>query len=198
MSSQSPSPSFTAATSTSVNDIQTDFFKSQPKNWLFNKRKQKEDCAAAVCMQMTPAALINATVYTIPKSNQIYIDYSIFKSFAHPAVYNSVVDRILQNFHECCELYGSFNVHINLASLTVSGIERYRDFIDTFINNCLQRNLEYSDKLNRMYLYNVPNILEALSRMLSRMLDAEVMRKVVIFDKTQSRDAIEQLFNLPV
>lgn len=191
----SSASSSSATAATSVNDVQSEFFRSQPKNWLFNKRKQKDDCAAAVCMQMTPTALINATVYTIPKSNQIYIDYSIFKSFAHPAIYCDIVDRIVQNFHDCSETYGSFDVHINLASLTVSGIERYREFIDTFITNCLQRNLEYSTKLNRMYLYNVPHILEAVSRMLSRMLDAEVMSKVVIYDKPESRDALEQLFN---
>jgi hypothetical protein len=65
-----------------IEELQRNYFSTNNKNILF-KKKQKLDCATNISKSIDLEQVLNMTFYNIGNTNIIYVDYTIFKTYAH-------------------------------------------------------------------------------------------------------------------
>ena len=175
-------------------ELQREYYEQNRKN-LFFKKSQKQECSEMVCSRMNLEDLLNETFWVIPDTNKLFFDYTVFKNYANPGNFIAIIDKVLFYCSDCVEKYGSFEVHVNLAGFTVSAAERFKSIIDLFCRECLHRNQRYNATLDTMNLYNIPNMVDQLSRMLMPMIPIEVRPKMKLFRKPESAEALANLHN---
>ena len=90
------------------------------------KSSHKLNCATKVTETFDIMELIQKTIYIIPSTNKIFVDYLVYKLYANPSVYHSIVDYTISLFSQCISLYGNFECHIHLKSFTITSAHRYR------------------------------------------------------------------------
>ena len=142
-----------------VNELKNTYYSDNGKNVLF-KNKQKFECANNIINSIGIDDLIRKTIYIIQDTNNVYIDYTLFKLFATPEQYNRIVDYAISAINFSINKYGSYEVHINLDTFTVSAAERYKHIIIIFLNSCRDRSL-YSGcfSLNRANVFLTNNVV---------------------------------------
>jgi hypothetical protein len=92
----------------------------------------------------------------------IYIDYPVFKMYAHPDVYSSVIDYIQLLIDNCLQIYGSYSVHVNLESFTISAAERYRSIVDMFYAKTADKYTLYFNTIESITIYYTPNSISEI------------------------------------
>jgi hypothetical protein len=176
-----------------ITNLRNQYYSDSGKNVLF-KNKQKMECATTICNSIGLEQIIDKTIYCVPNSNKVFFDYTIFKMYATPENYNQIVSHaLLQCRHKISE-QGNFEIHINLNSFTVSACERYKDIIQIFCNECLRSNTRYSINLSKLIVYNSPNMIDAISRIILPFIDPIVRNKITLYSKTESHSLLSNLF----
>jgi hypothetical protein len=174
-------------------DVQTDYYQTHNKNTFF-KKQQKFECAEMVCNRIPLESLINQTCWIIPNMNQMVFDYRIFKMYANPANYMEIVENVLVFCNWCVKEYGTFEFNFNLESFTISAAERYKDTVVLFCDECFKRNTRFSESLIHMNIYNMPNVIDQISRMLLPLIPVETRPKIRLFSKTDSELTLIDLY----
>ena len=165
-----------------IKNLQELYYANNNKN-IFFKNKQKIDCATLVCDNIPIETLLSNTIYTIDNSNQVFVDYTIFKLFATPKNFEIITNSIISTLQERIDNYDSFQLHINLSTFTVSALERYKTMIKYFCDKCLSSNTRYSKKMDKTFIYNPPNSFDAIVKTLKPFIDPFVYDKLVLCEK---------------
>jgi hypothetical protein len=176
-----------------IEELTNQYYTDNKKNLLI-RSIQKMDCASQVTNQIGIDELIHKTIYLVPNTNNIFIDYTIFKTYAIPENYSKIVEYILKLFDYCIDNYGEYNSHVNLDTFTISAAERYKSIIECFLTHCISSNSEYSLKLKCLYIYNTPNTFQNISKILMKFIDPIVKKKFIFYDKKTSGDILRKLF----
>lgn len=177
-----------------VTKLQNDFYSNHSKNTLF-KSNQKVECATAVSSQMDVNQLIANTFYILPNTNSIFIDYLIFKTFINPSNYDAAINHAMKLCNDCINTYGWYDVHLNLSTFTISSCHRYKDIIQSYSSRCLNCETEFGLKLNKMHIYNTPNVMSNIITMLSPFITVEIKPKMVLHNKNESHPLLVELFS---
>jgi|UniRef100_A0A6C0JK34 hypothetical protein len=176
-----------------IQELSDKYFLENKKNSIF-KNFQKIECANMITDSIGIDNLIVNTFFIIKNTNSIFIDYTVFKRFIVPEYYSKVVNYITSLIKTCITNYGTFNMHINLDSFTVSAAERYKNIIIIFLNNSI--GTDYSIKLNNLFIYNTPSAFQTISTLLSPLVEPTVKNKMVIYDKNDSTEILKILFRM--
>ena len=169
------------------------YYQKEVKNTFF-KKSQKMDCARKMSEQFDLKDMIANTVYNIPNTNKILFDYNIFKLYANENNYQNVVDSVLALYDEVLKNYEKYEVHVILESFTISAAERYKDVIKLFCNTCMNSTTNnYSQKLNKMYIYYTPSMIDSISTLLKPFVDPIVFNCMVYYSKTESPQLLQKL-----
>ena len=120
--------------------------------------------------------LINS-IYIIPNSSFIYIDYPILKNFLCPETYDAVSEHILKLNKIIVKVYGHFNIRVDLKSFTITAAQRYSDLIQKFCGLYLNET-EQSNNIQTIQIYNRPTVMEVLLNMFSPFISKESRDKV--------------------
>jgi hypothetical protein len=174
-----------------LQQYKNEYYTENAKNTIF-KTKQKMDCAAKITSQISMDDLLSKTMYMISNTNKVFIDYTMFKLYAHPGIYEHIINHIQNLFNICISNYGCFEAHVDLKSFTVSGAHRYKDIIDVFYNTALKNGTMYYTKLDVMYVYNTPNTITDIAKLF---LNPDIIPRVKTFTKEESEYKIKMLFN---
>ena len=166
-----------------VKKLQEQYYANNNKN-LFFKNKQKIDCAALVCDNIPIETLLSNTIYIINDTNQVFVDYTIFKLFATPQNFEIITSAIISTLQDRIEKYDSFQLHINLNTFTVSALERYKTMIKHFCDKCLSSETRYSKKMDKTFIYSPPNSFDAIVKTLKPFIDPFVYDKLILCDST--------------
>lgn len=181
-----------------VNSFKNEYYSNQPKNFLF-KKTQKIDMAKQLSQKFDLNELLQNFTYNIPNTSNIYLDYNVFKLFANESNYPNIIEYYLNIVDYCIYNYGDYTLHLNMESFTVSAAERYCGFFELFNNVCLIKsessNFLYSEKLNKFYIYNPPNVLDMIHKILKKVIQKEVNEKFVVIPKKESKEALENILN---
>lgn len=161
---------------------------------IFYKKEQKMDCASNITKQFDINVLFNSTTYIIPNTNKVFIDYAVFKTYATPEICDSFIDKITDMFDTCIDNYNSYEVHLNLASITITACERYKNVFNPLIHKSLIKNNIYATNLSKFYLYNPPNIMDTVIRIIAPFTDNIVKQKIILISKVESEQRILELF----
>ena len=168
-----------------IKGLQEQYYSGNKKN-IFFKNKQKLDCASLVCENIPIDTLISNTIYLVPETNRVCVDYTIFKLFATPDNFQQVADYIIDQFRQRIEIYDNFQLHINLNSFTISALERYKTIIRYFCDKCMASDTRYSKKMEKMFIYNPPKSFDSVVSVLKPFIDSSVYDKIVICDNASS------------
>jgi hypothetical protein len=133
------------------------------------------------------------TIFVIPNTNHIYFNYPLFKTYAASSLYNSIIDHTLGIVNICIDKYGSFEMHVNLNTFSISAVERYHDAIRLFCDECLKNNKDYYNKIKNMHIYHVPSIFDKISIILDKFINPVIKSKIIKYTKDNSYHVIKKL-----
>jgi len=179
-----------------ISNIQNEFYSSRRKH-IFRKAAQKNECAEYITKSIPLADLIYNTIYVIPNTDAIFIDYLVFKTYATTENYKEIVMYLFKLINETIQQYHSFNLHVNLSTFSISAAERYLNAIQLFCLECNKSDQCYVDIMNQMYIYNTPSMINHISSMLVRVTNERIKDKIIYFSKDESNMQMEKLISNP-
>ena len=168
-----------------ITELQNTYYAQNRKNILF-KEKQKQECAVDLLKQVNLQDILNHTIFVIPNSCKIFIDYKIFKTFVEPSIYNDVLTRMLELTTYCIANYNTYEVHIDLSAFTITAAQRYKNLIQLYNTNCLKSDTKFSSILNSMHIYNPPSVIDNIATFLGPFIDSTVKSKILLHNKIES------------
>lgn len=168
-----------------IDRLKNEFYAKQQKNMFF-KSKQKNECASMISNTLNLEQLMQNTFILIPNTNNVYINYELFKTFVNPDIYQHVISYIRNLFTHCINTYGTYNVHFNMNSFTVSAAQRYKDLIMMYNSECIKYNSRLAEKINSFIIYNTPNVIENIATLLSPLIETNVRERIILYNKTDS------------
>ena len=169
-----------------INKFKEIYYKDNKKN-IFQKKSLKYEVAKVVTDRFDIYVLLQKTVYKIPNTNKIFINYLMFKKFAQPENYGLFV-RYVQNLASITiDEKNTFECHIDIESFTISAAERYRGVIDKFSEGVFG----YTEYMDAIYIYNSPTMIERISKLLLNLIDQSTKNKIILVSKPESEKIIE-------
>lgn len=161
-----------------INAIKTDYYTTNPKNLLF-KNKQKFDCAQTILQNIDLESLFRSIIRVVDK-NKMYFDYNVFKTVMNPSIYMDLIYFIFKVNTEILEYSNSYDVFVDLKGLTMTGVERYKDFVSLLSDQGKVNGKNFLEKLNHVYIANPPFMISNIGRILLPLMDKIVKDKIVI------------------
>jgi hypothetical protein len=196
MSNTSPNNTGTVVPTelSNVVKLKDEYYEKHTKN-VFMKSSQKFDCAREICSKVDIVGLFDQTFWVIPNKNRFYFDYRVYKLYGNPDNFRLMIDNILHMTKWCIQEYGSFEIHLNLSSFTISAAERYKSMIQMFCDVCMsQTDCAYLPNLVTMNIYNIPTVFDHISKLLMPILPPEIVPKIKLIHKNDSLSLMKQLY----
>jgi hypothetical protein len=159
---------------------------------MFFKKKQKTECALTISNNMDIQQLIQNTMYIIANTNRVFFSYPVFKLYANNDNYDLITSNLFSLFHQCIDEYGSYQVHIDLNSYTISACERYKPFFPVLFDECFRKEQTIPDDknftmaLDKLFIYNTPSAMETIAQIMRPLVHEAVRNKIVFYDKSES------------
>ena len=179
-----------------LNKIQTDFYINEGGKNTFFKNAQKQKCSEIVNSQINIYDLLLSTVYIIPDTNKIYLDYPRFKLFANNTNSGEIIDYIIELLNRCTTQYGPYEMHINLKGFSISAAERYKSHIQLFCGKCYNnRDTRFAQLLSNLYIYYTPSVIETITQLFRPFIDQEIPKKLIFLSKDNSPKLLELLLS---
>jgi hypothetical protein len=177
-----------------IKKIQNDFYSNTKRN-IFIKKAQKSECAQSINNILPLEGLISKTVFIIPNTNRIFIDYLFFKTFALPSNFQYVIDRFISLLIQTIDTYGTFQLHIDLNTFSATAAERFQKVFQMYYESCCAIGLFYDiSKIDVICIYNTPVIINILSNLIVRYTDDSIKKKIKYFNKDVSQELITNIF----
>jgi len=171
--------------------LQQEYYLNNQKN-VFFKKSQKNECASIIAAKIDANTLFSKTLFIMPEKKTIYFDYTVFKTYMTPELFDNFLEYEHNLTHEWVDTLDFYELHINIQTLSISAFERYRGFID----KVLQRYPPISPtaiKMSKMYVYYTPNIIEQILNFLAPFIQ-HLRDKIVFYSKADSADYLDILF----
>lgn len=180
-----------------IQKVQMEYYAKNGKNMFF-KKTQKNNCAEIVCSTMNLEDLIDETVWIIPNTNGVVIDYTIFKTYATIDNYGKIMDAIIEKFCDCIRDFDEYNVYVNILGFTVSSAERYKPVVELFYGKCFMGG-QYGvlmEKLNHMKILNAPSVMDSISAIYNAIISPVIKPKIEIYKKAESTEIMNRILQL--
>jgi hypothetical protein len=161
-----------------INAMKNDYYTANTKNLLF-KNKQKFDCAQQILQNIDLETLFR-TIIRVVDQNKIHFDYNVFKTVMNPSIYMDLIYFIFQVNDKILEISNSYDVFIDMKGLTMTGVERYKDFISLLSEQGKVNGKNFLEKLNHVYIVNPPFMISNIGKILLPLMDKIVKDKIVI------------------
>jgi hypothetical protein len=173
--------------------VQEEYYTKYTKQ-VFFKKTQKNNCAKNVVDNFSLDELISKTVFLIPNTNGIYIDYIIFKSFATTDNYGEIIERLIGLIKTVIYEFGHFELHLGLKSFSVTAIERYREVFELYYVKCCKHGLYYKDEIiSKINIYHTPSVITMLSKIIIKYTEPSIKNKMVYYSNEESDKKIKEL-----
>ena len=176
-----------------IEELKKAYYQNNQKCVLF-KNKQKNECASTITNIIDTDTLFRNTIYTIGQSNQLYFDYTVFKTYMNNSIVNDVLDYTIKLMQKLIQTYGSFVFHVNMDTYSITAHERYKHIYSLFFESCTKRDVDFNHHVSYVYVYNSPKILITLSPFFSSFLGRSVVQNVKMYSKTESKTLLHKLF----
>jgi hypothetical protein len=164
------------------------------KNWLF-KKNQKIECAQKMSEKFDLNEMIERTIYIIPNSNNIIFDYTMFKLYACPENYDTIINYVIKVYDLMLLKYENFEINVILETFTMSAAERYKEAIRSLCNKCMTSKTKYLDLITKMNVYYTPSMIEPISILFRPFIDINMGSKVVLYSKVESPQLLQKLLS---
>ena len=98
-----------------ISKLQDEYYEKNNKN-IFFKKSQKYDCASAITQQYDINVLFKKTLFVL-KEGEIYFDYTFFKTYIHPEIYEAFLEYINVISFQCIDKMSQYTLHLNFQTL---------------------------------------------------------------------------------
>jgi hypothetical protein len=170
------------------------YYETHRKN-IFFKNTQKFDCARDVCSKIDIVSLMDQTFWLVPNHDQFYFDYRVYKLYGNPDNFPTVIENFLNLLKWCIKEYGSFELHLNFSSFTVSAAERYRIIVQMICDLCMnQTEVPYMQHLKTLTIHNTPKVFDHIYKILIPILPPEIIPKLRILHKDESTPILTEMY----
>lgn len=173
-----------------LNEFKNKYYNENKKKSIFNKNEQKYELAREVLSKFDINMLLKKTAYIIPNTNKLFVNYQIFKQFAHPENYEIFVKYVQNMIPFLIEKYGEFECHIDIDTFTISAAERYKGVIQVFCRDVFE--VSFTEYLKHIYVYNIPSMIDKIATVLFKIIDKETKDKIVLVNKDDNNDIINE------
>jgi hypothetical protein len=167
-----------------VAEYQNQYYSQNGKNMFF-KKAQKQQCAQIIADAIGFEELLKQTVYIVPGTSYVFFSYPLFKSFATPNQFATIVDYVYALAKHCISESGFYEVHIDLNGFTISACERYKEMITLFVSHCTDENLPCNERINRLHIFHCPSVIDQIASMLKPMIEPTIYGKTVLHPKKE-------------
>ena len=171
-----------------INNLRTEY-KNENKKGFFSSKQYKFDCANMILKTIDLDTLLNSTLTILPNSYHLFFDYTVFKTFATPELFDTIISFVIFKISNCINTYGTYEMHINLNTFSVSAFHRYRDIIDAYSYEITNNNQIFNEKLRKMHIYYTPSAIDQIAQLLGPMAPENVIK----YDKVASEKAIKTI-----
>uniref|UniRef100_A0A6C0JX72 CRAL-TRIO domain-containing protein n=1 Tax=viral metagenome TaxID=1070528 RepID=A0A6C0JX72_9ZZZZ len=175
-----------------INNLRNEY-ENENKKGFFPSKQYKFDCANNVLKTIDLDTLLNSTLTVLPNSYHLFFDYTVFKTFATPELYDTIMKYAISKIMNCINMYGTYEMHVNLNTFSVSAFHRYRPIIELYSHECNTNYQIFHEKLKTMHIYNVPSTVETISQLIGPLLPPIVRQKVVKYDKSASEKPLQTI-----
>ena len=173
--------------------LQEEYYLNNQKN-LFFKKNQKTECANIIANNIDKKTLFNKTLFVIPEKSIIYFDYTVFKTYMTVELFDEFLEYEYNLTHEWVKSISSYELHLNIQSLSISAFERYRIFIEKVLSKYPPIS-PTAVKMSKLHVYYTPSIIEQILRFLSPFIQ-HLREKIVFYSKENSVEYLEELFDI--
>ena len=163
-----------------IESARNEYYTENQKN-IFFKKQQKFDCAETITNNIDIDAIM-PFIFKV-EQNTIKINYNIFKTVASPAVYMKMATYLLQLTEEIINTHSTYDLHVDLAGLTMSAIERYRGFVSLVSGEGLKNGKGLLKHLEFVHVFNPPTFVEYLCSIVIPIVDPVIKDRFVIYMK---------------
>ena len=160
-----------------INALKGEYYSTNKKNILF-KNDQKFDCANTIVQNMNMTELFNSIIQI--NNNEFLCNYSLFKTIINPTIYMDFIEFIFQINDKILQIYPTYNLYIDLKGLTMTGVERYKDFISLLSKEGQRNGKNFLQRLNHVYLTNPPFMIANIGKILLPLMDKVIKDKIII------------------
>ena len=160
-----------------INSLKNDYYSENKKNLLF-KNGQKFDCANTIVQNMNKADLFNSILRH--EENRLVFNYSMFKTIIHPAIYIDFIYYIFEVNEDILATHTTYDVIVDVKGLTMTGVERYKDFISVLSLEGHKNKKNFLQKLGQVKIVNPPFMITNIGKILLPLLDTIVKDRIVI------------------
>ena len=160
-----------------INSAKEQFYSGTQKNTFF-KKQQKFDCASSVMSGLNELDVFSNVF--IVKDDAILFNYPIFKTVANPVYYEKMADYLFMISSQIIETYGSYTILVNCTGVTISAIERYKDFVSMVSKKGLENNKGLLTKLNSIHIHNPPSFIDHGLKIIIPLVDNNLWNKINI------------------
>jgi len=170
--------------------LQEEYYYTNQKN-IFFKKNQKNECANNIVSNIDIYLLFSKTLFIIPEKRIIYFDYTVFKTYMTSDIFDSFLEYEYNLTNEWVKTIESYQLHINVQSLSISAFERYRCFID----KVLQRYppiCQKCIKMNKLIVYYTPTMIEQMLNFIPFI--SHLREKMIFYSKVDSPKYLSHLF----
>ena len=178
-----------------INNLRTEY-ENEHKKGFFSSKQYKFDCANTVLKTIDLETLLNSTLTILPNSYHLFFDYTVFKTYAIPELYDTIMKYAFSKILYCINTYGTYEMHVNLNTFSVSAFHRYRPIIELYSHEITTNHQDFHEKIQTMHIYNVPSTIETISQLIGSMLPQNVIQKVVKYDKNASEKPMKTIIEI--
>jgi hypothetical protein len=160
-----------------ITKLQEEYYEKNNKNILF-KKNQKYDCNI----------LFEKTLYIL-KNGEVYFDYTIFKTYIHPEIFDNFLEYINNISLNYIDIMSEYTLHLNFQTLTISAFDRYWPLVKQIMNT-FPVNV---DKMQKTYIYYTPSVIDQIIKVMHPFI-SHYRDKITFFSKSESSEKISELF----
>jgi hypothetical protein len=150
-------------------------FSEEFINSLFDKSTNTSELIISKIHACDINFILNGICYI--KDDALVIDYNFFKHFASTKTYDIIQHYFINNIDIILTKYDTFTVYLNMKSLTISQIDKHRNYLNHISLVLKER---YPDTLLKCYVYDAPFVFSQLYNIISMFLDRETLKKIQI------------------
>lgn len=180
---------------TRINNLRTEY-SNENKKGLFSTKQYKFDCANTVLKTFNLDTLLSSMLMILPNSYHLFFDYTVFKTFATPELCNTIIQYAVSKIGDCYKKYGTYEMHVNLHSFSVSAFQRYKPMIEAYSNELNLNYPEFHENVKAMHVYNVPISIETISQLMSPFFTSSVKDRVILYDKESSKKPFQTIMEI--
>ena len=160
-----------------INGAKQDFYQSNQKNMLF-KNKQKFDCAASIMSNINEEEVFKNIIQI--ENDFLIMNYPVFKLVANPSNYEKMAHFVFKCTDEILLTNEIYNVRIITTGLTISAVERYKDFFKLVSDSGLKNGKGFLNKLDKIYIVDCPSFADYALKVIVPLIENSLFSKFVL------------------